>query len=94
MPRHPLPATDGNGGVGERGGEHRPGTLRQRPRASADECGSHLFSRRQDGPTRIGIRLGVLDGEHGVRSQLRQHLASAASWEDDGLPRFDGARAS
>lgn len=61
------------------------------------ECGSHLFSRRQDDPSRLGVRLGVLDGDHGLRPQLRQYVASAASWEpipDDGLPRYDGPRPS
>ena len=58
------------------------------------ECGSHLFSRVQDDPTRMTVRLGVLDGDHGLRPQLRIHVATAASWEpipDDGLPRYDEA---
>jgi hypothetical protein len=54
------------------------------------ECGSALFSRGgPDGQT-IGVRLGVLDGDPGIRPQAHQFTAYAASWEelpDDGLPR-------
>jgi hypothetical protein len=60
------------------------------------ECGSHLFSRSQDG-SRVGLRLGAFDDDPGVRPSTRQHVASAASWEpipDDGLPRFPEARPS
>ena len=54
------------------------------------ECGSSLFSRSQQDPDVMSVRLGVLDGDHGIRPEMRQHVASAASWEpipDDGLPR-------
>ena len=56
-------------------------------------CGSALFSRPPDSEVVTTVRLGVLDGDHGIRPQLRQHVGTAASWEpipDDGLPRFDG----
>ena len=58
------------------------------------ECGSSLFSRSQQDPEVMSVRLGVLDGEHGIRPEMRQHVASAAAWEpipDDGLPRYPGS---
>ena len=54
------------------------------------DCGSALFSRSGvDGET-IGVRLGVLDGDPGIRPDAHQFTAYAAPWEpipDDGLPR-------
>ena len=54
------------------------------------DCGSHLFSRSgADGET-IGVRLGVLDADPGIRPAAHQFTAYAAAWEplpDDGLPR-------
>ena len=58
------------------------------------ECGSSLFSRSQQDPEVMSVRLGVLDGDHGIRPEMRQHVASAASWEpipEDGLPRHPGS---
>ncbi len=55
-------------------------------------CGSHLFSRAGE---RIGVRLGAVDGDPGVRPSLHQFVAYAAAWEpipDDGLPRYDERR--
>jgi hypothetical protein len=52
------------------------------------ECGSALFSRAGEDPERVGIRLGALDGDPGIRPSLRQFVAYAAPWEpipDDGL---------
>jgi hypothetical protein len=53
-------------------------------------CGSALWSRDpQTGM--VGIRLGVLDSDPGIRPQYRQFVAYAARWEelpDDGLPRY------
>jgi hypothetical protein len=56
-------------------------------------CGSALFSRDPDDPSHVGVRLGTLDGDPGVRPSARKHVASAAVWEpipDDGLPRRPG----
>jgi hypothetical protein len=53
------------------------------------DCGSALFSR--SGEQNIGVRLGTLDGDPGVRPSSRQYVAYAAPWEpipDDGLTRF------
>jgi hypothetical protein len=57
-------------------------------------CGSALFSRTRTDPPRVGVRLGAIDGDPGIRPRFRMHVASAATWEDvpdDGLPRYDGA---
>ena len=52
------------------------------------DCGSAMFSRTSTG--NVGVRLGVLDGDPGVRPSAHGFTAYAASWEaipDDGLPR-------
>jgi hypothetical protein len=56
------------------------------------DCGSALFSRNPQGG--VGVRLGVLDDDPGIRPSSHQFTASAASWEpipDDGLPRHPEA---
>ena len=61
-------------------------------KAFCSACGSALFSRDPAGPEPFSVRLGVLDGDPGVRPGYRQFVAYAASWEpipDDGLPRHD-----
>ena len=57
-------------------------------------CGSALFGRAPDSDEISLVRLGVIDGDPGVRPQARQYVAYAAAWEpipDDGLPCFDEA---
>ena len=57
-------------------------------------CGSHLFSHDPDDPDRRAVRLGVIDGDPGIRPTHRQYVANAAVWEpvpDDGLPHHPGA---
>ena len=52
------------------------------------DCGSALFSRSPQDPDRVGIRLGALDSDPGVRPAYRQFVAYAAPWEpipQDGL---------
>jgi len=59
------------------------------------ECGSALFTRDVKDPEQIGVRLGAIDGDPGVRPSVRQYVAYAAPWEsipDDGLPRYPEAR--
>jgi hypothetical protein len=54
------------------------------------DCGSALFSRNPASPETVGVRLGVLDGDPGIRPSARQFTAYAAVWEsipDDGLRR-------
>jgi hypothetical protein len=58
-------------------------------------CGSAVFSRVDGDPPRIGVRLGALDSDPGIRPQWRQYVDYAAPWEeipDDGLPRYDEAK--
>lgn len=57
-------------------------------------CGSSLWSESPDGSVRA-VRLGVFDGDPGIRPADRQWLSSAAVWEpvpDDGLTHYDGPR--
>jgi hypothetical protein len=59
------------------------------------ECGSALFSRRPDSSDPAGVRLGVLDGDPGVRPDYHQYVAYAAAWEPipaDGLERYPERR--
>ena len=60
------------------------------------ECGSAMFSRHPEDPLKVGIRLGTLDGDPGIRPSYRQFLESAVHWEvvDDDLPRYQGRRPS
>ena len=58
-------------------------------------CGSALFSRAPASPEPMGVRLGAIDGDPGVRPQWHQFVAYAAEWEplpDDGLPRYPDSR--
>jgi hypothetical protein len=58
-------------------------------------CGGALWSRHRDDPQVIGVRLGAIDGDPGIRPTLRQYTGYAATWEpipDDGLPRYPERR--
>jgi hypothetical protein len=60
-------------------------------------CGSALWSRDPQNPELLGVRLGTVDGDPGIRPQHRAYVAYAATWEpipEDGLPRFPEARLS
>ncbi len=55
-------------------------------------CGSALFGIAPGSDEISLVRMGVIDGDPGVRMQGRQFVANAAVWEpipDDGLPCFD-----
>ena len=57
------------------------------------ECGGHVYSQSHIDPDLIGVRMGAIDGDPGVRPSSHQYVASAAVWEpvpDDGLPRYEG----
>jgi hypothetical protein len=59
------------------------------------DCGGALFSRSDRDPAVMGVRLGTIDGDPGVRPSGHQFTAYAAPWEpipDDGLPRWPEAR--
>jgi hypothetical protein len=58
------------------------------------QCGSALFGSPPGSDEISLVRLGVIDGDPGIRPQGRQFVAYAAVWEpipDDGLPCFDEA---
>ncbi len=58
-------------------------------------CGSSLWSRSQEDPDVVSIRLGAFDDDPGIRPTYRQFVAYAAPWEpipDDGLERFPESR--
>jgi hypothetical protein len=60
-------------------------------KAFCEVCGSALFAQNPDNPDQIAVRLGIIDGDPGVRPGGRQFVANAAVWEpipDDGLTRF------
>jgi hypothetical protein len=59
------------------------------------ECGSALWSRDPESGEISGVRLGVFDGDPGIRPTKRQFVAYAAPWEpipDDGLLRYPERR--
>jgi hypothetical protein len=58
-------------------------------------CGSALYSTSPVDPEAVAVRLGVFDGDPGIRPQYHQRVETAAVWEaipDDGLPRYEGPR--
>jgi hypothetical protein len=62
-------------------------------KAFCSACGSALWSRSQDDPQVMSVRLGVFDADPGIRPSYRQFVAYAAAWEpipDDGLVRYPG----
>ncbi len=55
-------------------------------------CGSALFGAAPGTDEISLVRMGVIDGDPGIRMMGRQFVANAAVWEpipDDGLPCFD-----
>jgi hypothetical protein len=61
------------------------------------DCGSALFSATDGDPPAIGVRLGAVDGDPGIRPSVHQFVAYAAAWEeipDDGLPRYPESQAA
>jgi hypothetical protein len=65
-----------------------------RVKAFCSVCGSSLFGAEWPDGDEVGIRLGALDGDPGIRPQYRTFVASRAHWDeipDDGLPRYDQA---
>ncbi len=67
------------------------------PKVFCSLCGSAVFSGDLDRDAPLGLRLGGVDGDPGIRPQFRQFVEFAAPWEpipDDGLPRHPGRRPS
>jgi hypothetical protein len=58
-------------------------------------CGAALWARNPANADQLGVRLGAIDGDPGIRPTARQFVAYAAAWEpipDDGLPRYPERR--
>ncbi len=65
-----------------------PGTTR----TFCGVCGSNLVSVFDDRPEVLGLALGTLDDDPGVKPACHVFVGSKAPWHDiadDGLPRFD-----
>lgn len=65
-------------------------------KAFCTHCGGHVFGGDPAKDPYVVVRFGALDGDPGIAPQWRQWVASAPAWApvpDDGLPRFEGARA-
>jgi len=61
------------------------------------ECGSALFARDPETGEMALVRMGVIDGDPGVRPSGHQFVGYAATWEplpDDGLPHFHDRKPS
>ena len=59
------------------------------------DCGSALFSATSEDPPAVGVRLGAVDGDPGIRPSAHQFVTYAAAWEalpEDGLPRYPESR--
>jgi hypothetical protein len=59
------------------------------------DCGSALYTVNPHDRSQLGVRLGAVDGDPGVRPSVHQFVAYAAPWEqipDDGLPRYPERR--
>lgn len=68
-----------------------------RSKAFCVRCGGHLFSGELGVTETIGVRLGAVDGDPGIRPSWHQWVDSAPDWDplpDDGLPRFPGPRSA
>jgi len=54
-------------------------------------CGSNLVSRFDDRPSVLGLALGVLDDDPGIRPLCHVFVGSKAPWHEitDTLPRFE-----
>ena len=64
------------------------------PKSFCVLCGGHLYS-GPSGHGTVGVRLGAIDGDPGIRPSWRQWTSAAPVWEplpDDGLPRFEERR--
>jgi hypothetical protein len=58
-------------------------------------CGSALWTQNPANGQIVGVRLGAIDGDPGVRPSIRQFVTYAAAWEeipDDGLARYPERR--
>ena len=75
------------------GGEEALGVLETTPgvfRHFCTRCGSQLFNRNEHVPQIRSVRLGVIDGDPGIRPSMHIFVGSKAPWTQiaDGLPTF------
>jgi len=62
-----------------------------RNRYFCSKCGSPVYSANEQDPTRLRIRLGILDSDIEERPISHNFVSSKANWEDidADLPRYD-----
>ena len=67
-----------------------------RSRHFCSQCGSPVYSSNEDDPTRLRIRLGIIDSEIIERPISHNFVSSKANWEDleADLPHYDGLEPS
>ena len=56
------------------------------------ECGGHVYSQSNTDPDQVGVRMGAIDGDPGVRPRPTSSSPTPRSGSrlpDDGLPRYD-----
>ncbi len=63
-----------------------------RKRHFCSQCGSPVYSSNDDDPSRLRVRLGLLDSDITERPISHNFVTSKANWEDldANLPRYDG----
>ena len=64
-------------------------------KAFCSQCGSALWGQDPRDADVVSVRLGLFDGDPGIRPSYRQFVAYASPWEpipDDGLPRYPERR--
>ncbi len=65
------------------------------PKCFCSNCGSALWTKHATEDRIVGVRLGTVDGDPGVRPSIRQFVTYAAVWEDvpdDGLTHYPDRR--
>jgi hypothetical protein len=67
-----------------------------RSRHFCSKCGSPVYSSNDQDPTRLRIRLGILDSDIKERPISHNFVSSKANWDDidADLPRYDTAEPS
>ena len=67
-----------------------------RSRHFCSQCGSPVYSSNEDDPTRLRIRLGIIDSAINERPISHNFVSSKANWEDleADLPHYDGLEPS
>jgi hypothetical protein len=63
-----------------------------RYRYFCENCGCPVYSANDDDPSRLRLRLGILDSDIDWRPMSHNFVSSKANWEDldANIPRYDG----